>query len=108
MVPVGFRRVQVSKIVGSVGCGKDFRPDWRPFSEDERDRRLLESFKVRGFDRNESNRSPITLVECDGEYFVEADGHRRVSAARRLRLRSVEAEVFKLEPKRKARWSTRW
>jgi hypothetical protein len=100
MVPVGFRTVQVSKIVGSVSAGRDFRPDWTPFSEEERDRRLLESLKVRGFDRNESNRSPITLVECDGEYFVEGDGHRRISAAHRLKLRTIEAEVLRLKPKR--------
>jgi hypothetical protein len=99
-VPVGLRTVRVSRIVGTVGHGRDFRPDWVPFVESERDRLLLESFKVRGFDSNESSRSPISLIEFSGEYFVEGDGHRRVSVAHRLKLHSIQAEVFKLEPKK--------
>lgn len=99
-VPKALQTVEVAKIVGSVGHGTDFRPNWSPVVEDERDRLLLESFKIRGFDSNESNPSPITLVEVSGEYFVETDGHRRVSAAHRLKMRSIEAEVSKLKPKR--------
>jgi hypothetical protein len=89
--------VEVAKIVGSVGHGRDFRPDWVPFVEEDRDKRVFESFKLHGFDAEESARSPISLVECCGEYFVEGDGHRRVSAAHRLKLRTIEAEVFRLE-----------
>jgi hypothetical protein len=96
MVSAGFQPVEVWKIVGSVSHGRDFRPDWVPFVEEERDRLLVESFKVRGFDADESNRSPISLVELSGEYFIEGDGHRRVSAAHRLKLPTVEAEVFRL------------
>lgn len=97
MVPMGLLPVQVSKIVGSVGHGRDFGPDWMPFVEGERDRLLVESFKVRGFDPDESSQSPISLVEYAGEYFVESDGHRRVSAARRLGLQKLEAEVYQLQ-----------
>ena len=91
--------VEVSKIVGSVGHGNDFREDWVPLVEEDRDRFVLESFRTHGFDSEESARSPISLLECCGEYFVESDGHRRVSAAHRLKLRAIEAEVYRLERK---------
>ena len=99
MVPMGFREVEVSRIIGSIGHGEEFRPDWAPFVSDERDRGLTDSFLARGFDSNESNQSPITLVEYSGEFYVEADGHRRVSVAHQLKLRALEAEVFNLERK---------
>ena len=98
MVPMGPRKVHVEKIVGSVGHGVDFRWDWVPFFEEERDVQVLRSMKIRGFDSKESEASPISLVRYHDEYFVESDGHRRVSAARRLGLRIVEAEVYQLRP----------
>lgn len=92
------QQVEVARIVGSVGHGREFRPDWPPFVQEERDKALLESFKRRGFDPGESNQSPISLVEYCGEYYVEGDGHRRVGVAHRLKLRVIQAEVSKLEP----------
>jgi hypothetical protein len=98
-VPRGLQTVEVSKIIGSVSRGKDFGVNWVPFTKDDRYKVLTESFRTRNFDADESNRSPISLVELSGEYFVEDDGHRRVSIAHRFKLRTVEAEVFKLEPR---------
>jgi len=92
------QKVPVDSIVGSIAHGADFRPDWTPFNDDERDLEVLSSMKERGFDPEESRASPISLVRCRGEYFVEGDGHRRVSAARRLSLATIEAEVYELRP----------
>ena len=104
MVPASSsQQVKVARIVGSVGHGREFRPDWVPFVQDDRDKALLESFKKRGFDPRESSGSPISLVECSGEYYVEGDGHRRVSVAHRLKLRVIQADVFKLEPQHNSR-----
>jgi len=100
MVPASSSQVEVARIIGSVGHGREFRRNWFPFVQDDRDRALLESFKRRGFDPRESKGSPISLVECCGEYYVEGDGHRRVSVAHRLKLRVIQAEVFKLAPQR--------
>lgn len=93
------QKVRVDSIVGSIAHGADFRPDWTPFNGDERDSEVLSSMKERGFDPEESCASPITLVSYRGEYFVEGDGHRRVSAARTLGLTYLEAEVYQLRPK---------
>lgn len=92
----GSQKVPVDSIVGSVAHGADFKPDWTPFNNDEWDLEVLSSMKERGFDPEESRASPISLVRYRGEYFVEGDGHRRVSAARRLGLAYVEAEVYQL------------
>jgi len=92
------QKVPVDSIVGSIAHGADFRPDWTPFNNDERDLEVLSSMKERGFDPEESRASPISLVRYRDEYFVEGDGHRRVSAARRLGLAYLEAEVYQLRP----------
>lgn len=84
MVKVADRQlVPIMEILGSVGNGRHYAPDWTPFAESQRD---LEESRV----------SPITLLRYRGEYFVESDGHRRVSAARRLALTTIEAEVYQL------------
>jgi hypothetical protein len=90
------QQVEVARIIGSIGHGREFRRNWVPVVQDDRDRALLESFKRRGFDPIESKGSPISLVECCGEYYVEGDGHRRASVAHRLKLRVIQAEVLPL------------
>jgi hypothetical protein len=85
-------------IVGSVGNGHEFDPLWDPFLPQERDVQILESMKDIGFDGVESSSSPIVLCKLRGEYFVEGDGHRRVAAAHKLSLRTIEAEVYELRP----------
>jgi hypothetical protein len=94
----GRKEIPVMKILGSVGNGRNYDPDWTPFVEEQRDLEVLKSIKNHGFDPEESRASPITLLRYRGEYFVEGDGHRRVSVARRLGLATIEAEVYQLRP----------
>jgi len=99
MVKVAERmEVPIGRIKGSVGSGRHYQPNWVPLVEEERDIDVLKSMKHHGFDLNESRASPITLVRYRNAYFVESDGHRRVSAALRLGLESLEAEVYRLRP----------
>jgi hypothetical protein len=92
------KKVPVRKILGNVGNGRNYDPDWTPFVEEQRDLEVLKSMKDNGFDPEESRGSPITLLRYRGDYFVESDGHRRVSVARRLGLATIEAEVYQLWP----------
>ena len=97
MVKVADRKkLPVRQIVGSVGNGHDYDPFWNPLTQHERDLEVLVSMMRRGFDSEESRSSPITLLKHRGEYFVESDGHRRMSVAHRLGLATVEAEVYEL------------
>jgi len=99
MVKVADRmKVPVELIMGSVGNGRYYDPDWAPLVEEDRDLEVLGSMSDHGFDPEESAASPITLLRYRDEYFVESDGHRRVSAARRLRVATIEAEVYLLQP----------
>jgi len=82
-----------------VSNGRDYDSNWVPWVEEERDVTVLESVKIRGFDISESEASPITLLRYRSEFFVESDGHRRVSAARRLRVDEIEADVCELQPR---------
>ena len=40
---------------------------------------------------------PISVFDIGGSYFV-SDGHKRVAAARQMRMASIDAEVIRLEP----------
>lgn len=52
MVKVADRKeVPVMKILGSVGNGWNYDPDWTPFVEEQRDLEALKSMKDHGFDR---------------------------------------------------------
>jgi len=91
-------RIPVRMIVGSVSNGHEFDPLWTPFVPEERDAQILESMKDLGFDKVESSSSPIVVSTFNAEYFVESDGHRRVAAAHKLHLKTIEAEVYELTP----------
>jgi len=85
--------VQVAEIVGSAtGSGWQFLPNWKPIDPtDTRFKQLLQSIKEKGFDP-EFDGSSIELIKFQDEYWV-ADGHRRVSAAVRLGIGYVRAEI---------------
>jgi|SRR5919107_43951 hypothetical protein len=84
----GVRVVDVDRIVGSVGRGKDFDHRFLPLraSTGERWKRVDVAFH-RGEDL-----PPVTLYKLDGAYFV-LDGNHRVSVVRFHGLQTVEAEV---------------
>jgi hypothetical protein len=88
----GLRNVSVEKIVGSAsGSGWQFKPDWAPKVLDYRFEDVLDSMDKRGYDP-EFDGSHIELILFQDEYWV-ADGHRRVSAAKNLRIRTIRAEI---------------
>jgi hypothetical protein len=91
------RTVLVARVVESLSRGQDFKPDWTPFQPTDRDTEVLESMSKRGFDPENSRPSPISLLKSDEEYFVD-DGRHRIFAAHICGIKTVEAEVYELEP----------
>jgi hypothetical protein len=85
---VGLQVVAVDTIVGTVDRGRDFDRRFRPTSDRVRSRWEQIAAAVR---RGESM-PPVDLVRIGEIHFVE-DGHHRVSVARALGLREIDAFV---------------
>ena len=103
MARIGQRTVPTANIVGTCSINADrFNPDWSPTARgrDYRWRAVLEETSAIGAIRSESRfAAPISLFKVGDEYYVEADGNRRVSVAHLLRILTVPAEVIELERK---------
>ncbi|MGY4706225.1 transcriptional regulator [Candidatus Bipolaricaulota sp. J31] len=89
---LGFRTVEIDKIVGSVDRYQDFTRAFLPLRAD-RDR--LRRIK-RAMDRNEIF-PPVRLYKVGDIYFVE-DGHHRVAAAKERGAKFIDAEVTEFIP----------
>jgi hypothetical protein len=84
----GRRTLEVSKIVGSVGKHEHFDPNFMPLSNAslEKWKRIDRAFRL-GVEL-----PPVSLLELDGDYFVN-DGNHRVSVARFHGVEWIDAEV---------------
>ncbi len=89
---LGFRTVEIGKIVGSVDRYRDFTRAFLPLNAD-RDR--LRRIK-RAMERDEIF-PPVRLYKVGDIYFVE-DGHHRVAAAVERGAKFIDAEVTEFIP----------
>ncbi|MFT4008780.1 MAG: hypothetical protein QM655_01925 [Nocardioidaceae bacterium] len=89
---VGLRLIPLDAIVGSVDKVRDFDRRFRPTSDKSRARweRLARASRVG------EEIPPIDVYQL-GDYYFVRDGHHRVSVARALRLRLIEAEVTEVQ-----------
>jgi len=84
----GRRTVEVSRIVGSVGKHEHFDPNFMPLSRAsaEKWKRIDRAFRLG------QELPPVSLLQLDGDYFVN-DGNHRVSVARFHGVEWIDAEV---------------
>ncbi len=87
----GIHDVPLDQIVGSVGRYKDFTATFLPKSNDMRDRWS----RVYAVANGMQGLPPIELYKVGEVYFVR-DGNHRVSVARELGAKSIEAHVTEL------------
>ena len=84
----GMRTVPISQIRGSEGRSNDFDRDFNPLQDHTEGRWLgVAAARQRG-----KALPPVELIQVGDVYFVR-DGHHRISVARALGQRDVEAEV---------------
>jgi hypothetical protein len=84
----GIQRVSIDHIRGSQGRVHDFDRDFYPLQDHNRDRWL----SVAGARQRGKPLPPVDLIQVGSIYFVQ-DGHHRISVARALGEREIEAEV---------------
>lgn len=85
---LGVQVIPVGSIVGSVDRGRDFDRQFRPTSSRSRERWQ----RIAAAQRRGASMPPISVYRVGDMHFVR-DGHHRVSVARALGWRSIEAEV---------------
>lgn len=84
----GLCSVDLRDIRGSESRPRDFDRNFNPRSERMRFRWV----RIAACLLDGEALPPVQLIEVDGEYYVR-DGHHRVSAARALGMRYIEAEI---------------
>lgn len=90
---VGLKNVPLEEIVGSVEKVEDFNKEFAPRSEFSQERwcRIYKEMLTNG------NLPPVELYKIKDQYFVY-DGNHRVSVAKYLKFRFIEAEVHEFFP----------
>jgi hypothetical protein len=84
----GTHTVAIVQICGSESRAADFDCDFNPLEDHTRDRWLgIASALIRG-----RTLPPVALIQVGDRYFVR-DGHHRISAARALGQKAIEATV---------------
>lgn len=84
----GIRLVPIEKIRGSANRTHDFDMDFRPLKEYTKERWINIALAY----SRDQGLPPVDLVELGDVYFVN-DGHHRISVAKMLGQREIEAEV---------------
>jgi hypothetical protein len=85
----GIRTVPIGQIRGSQDRGDDFDRDFNPLQDHNKGRWLgIAAARQRG-----KGLPPVELVQVGDVYFVR-DGHHRISVARALGHRDIEAKVM--------------
>ncbi|MFS0886164.1 chromosome partitioning protein ParB [Aeromicrobium sp. 179-A 4D2 NHS] len=89
---VGLQLIPLDAIIGSVDKVRDFDRRFRPTSDKSRARweRIARASRVG------EEIPPIDVYKL-GDYYFVRDGHHRVSVARALRLKLIEAEVTEVQ-----------
>ena len=84
----GRRTVPIAQIGGSEGRAGDFDRDFNPLQDYTRERWL----GIAGARERGKALPPVSLVQVGDIYFVK-DGHHRISVARALGQKAIEARV---------------
>jgi len=92
-VDLGFRVVEIDKIVGSVNRYMDFDANFKPRINHSQERFQL----VREALERDMILPPVKLYKIKDEYYV-VDGHHRVSMARQLGQKYIDAYVTEYLP----------
>lgn len=87
----GLQDIPVDKIIGSVGRHKEFTQTFLPKSDETRDRWSRVYAKVNSLE----GVPPIEVYQVDDVYFVR-DGNHRVSVARQIDAKTIQAHVTEL------------
>ncbi|WP_286929432.1 MULTISPECIES: hypothetical protein [Aeromicrobium] len=89
---IGLHLIPLDAIIGSVDKVRDFDRRFRPTSDKSRARweRIARASRIG------EEIPPIDVYKL-GDYYFVRDGHHRVSVARALRLRLIEAEVTEVQ-----------
>jgi hypothetical protein len=85
---LGLQSVQIDQIAGSEGRAHEFDRQFNPLGSAGRDRWL----KIAAARRRGRSLPPVALIRVGDLYFVQ-DGHHRVSVARALGQRTIDATV---------------
>ncbi len=88
----GLQEIPLDSIVGSVGRYSDFTRTFLPRQETDQDRWARVKAAVSGM----RGLPPISVYQIGEAYFVQ-DGHHRVSVARQLGARTIEAYVTEIQ-----------
>jgi nucleotide-binding universal stress UspA family protein len=92
----GLKDIPLDAIVGSVGRYADFTRNFLPRRESDRDRWV--HVKAVMSDPLNTGMDPIDVYKIGDVYFVK-DGHHRVSAARQLGAKFIQANVTEIRTK---------
>lgn len=95
---IGIHPIEVDKIIGSVGRPQDLDANFRFRWKRPTERYLTIKSKMEKGDIL----PPIEVYKIRDEYYV-LDGHHRVSAAKELRQKFIDAHVFQASPLRPKR-----
>lgn len=90
---LGVKTVNINKIVGttSEGRSRDFDINFRPLQAHNKERWLgVAMAKI-----SQHRLPPVILVQLDDYFFVE-DGHHRISVAKAMGEKNIEAKIVKL------------
>lgn len=93
-LPQGLQEIPLDSIVGSVGRYADFTRTFLPLSDSQGERWA----RVRAMIEGQEGFPPIEVYKIGEAYFVR-DGHHRVSVAREVRAKTIEAYVTEVEVK---------
>lgn len=84
----GVQLIPIERIRGTEGRERDFDIDFNPLQEHDKNRWVDVLVAM----RSGANLPPVELIQVGEVYYVR-DGHHRISAARQLGMREIEAEV---------------
>jgi hypothetical protein len=87
----GIQEISIDSIVGSVGRYHDFVASFLPVSSSMKDR--WEGVATAFLDPTSGGVPPIEVYKVGGSYFVK-DGNHRVSVARQLGIRTIDAYIW--------------
>ncbi len=90
---LGLRTVEVGRIIGSIGRGRELGPNFRPTGHRPEDEERFD--RIRAALEGGESLPPVELYKLGFGYYV-LDGHHRVAAARQLGQLEIEAEVTEL------------
>jgi len=93
-LPRGLQEIPVDAIVGSVGRYTDFTRSFLPLSDSQGERWA----RVKAIAEGQTGLPPIEVYKIGEAYFVR-DGHHRVSVARDVGAKAIEAYVTEVEVK---------